>query len=180
MPQKKPDGLSALTFLQSRLDTSSHLEVLNEGAYHWKAYFSFALPAQKNQLEPIKKIWNLPSTYEEFLLHHNGALLYYDDVYGQWGYQFYNTEELITKNRQWQHIYEDDWSSAFLVFAESLGDSDLLLIDTQQPSPIDGECYIVDGDVAYPSSQWRRIAQSFGIWLDRLVVAQGAKYWRWY
>ncbi len=180
MSEKISNGLKAVTFLQSRLDASSHLEVLNEGAHYWKAYFSFAQRAYKDQLEPIKRRWELPPTYEQFLLHHNGALLYYDDVYGQWGYQLYNTEELIAKNEQWQHIYEDDWSPTFLVFAESFGDTDLLLIDTKQPSNVSGESYVIDGDVAYPSSEWRRIARSFSEWLDRLIVAQGAKYWRWY
>ena len=172
-------GVTAIKLLQSKLDASSHLEVMSEKARCWRASFSFEPPVKLESLEQIQTRWPIPLSYEQFLLYCDGALLYYDDVYGQWGFRFYGTSELLAKNALWQKLY-DGWSSSFLVFAESLGDSDLLLIDANRQSDIAGESCVLDGDTGYPVSTWRVIARSFGDWLDRLVVAQGAKYWRWY
>jgi hypothetical protein len=179
MTENMIEGLNSLKLIQSKLDTESHLEVISEGARCWKAFFAFEPSAKKEELEPIQARWSLPRTYEQFLRYTNGALLYYDDVYGQWGFQFYGTKELLTKNALWQSLYSG-WSTSYLAFAESRGDADLLLLDTSRPSNIASECYVIDGDTGYPAHTWQPIGQSFGKWLARLVVAQGAKYWRWY
>lgn len=180
MTRNSQDGLNAIKAVQSKLDSSSHLEVLSERGRRWKAYFSFSSPASEESLTPVLTKWRLPPTYQQFLLYSNGALLYNDDVYGQWGFQLYGVDELLPKNDLWRGLYSDGWSPSYLVFAESLGDSDLLLLDTERFSNIDEECYVTDGDTGYPVRTWRTIAPSFGVWLGRLVVAQGAKYWRWY
>lgn len=172
-------GINALKLLRSLLDETSHVEVISEKAYQWVAHFSFQPPAQAEEIMPIKARWELPSSYEQFLLYSNGAFLYHEDIYGQWGFQLYGTHELLDKNMQWQGLY-DDWVSSYLAFAESLGDSDILLLDTARISPLTKEGCVVDGDTGYSAPTWRVIAPSFGHWLDRLVVAQGAKYWRWY
>ena len=174
------EGLNAIKLVQSKLDKSSHLEVISERAHCWNASFSFEPPAKGANLELVKTRWRLPQTYEQFLLHHDGALLYNDDVYGQWGFNLYGTSVLLEKNALWQSLYEDGWSPFFLVFAETLGDSDLLLLDTKPQADSYAESYVLDGDTGYPVSTWNPIARSFGAWLDHLVVAQGAKYWRWY
>jgi hypothetical protein len=174
------EGLNAIQLVQSKLDKSSHLEVISERANCWNAYFSFEPPAKMENLERVKARWQLPQTYEQFLIHYDGALLYNDDNYGQWGFKLYGTSELIEKNALWQSLYEDGWSPFFLVFAETLGDADLLLLDTKLQADPTAESYVLDGDTGYPVSTWYPIARSFGEWLDHLVVAQGAKYWRWY
>lgn len=179
MTENRVEGLNSLKLIQSKLDAESHLEVISEGTRCWKAFFAFESPAKEEELEPIQARWSLPRTYEQFLLYTNGALLYYDDVYGQWGFQFYGAKELVAKNVLWQSLYAG-WSTSYLVFAESKGDSDLLLLDTSRPSDIVGECYVIDGDTGYPVHTWQPISRSFGKWLTRLVVAQGTKYWRWY
>jgi hypothetical protein len=155
------------------------LEVINEGAEVWIASFTFAEPAGNDALSKMKQQWMLPSSYEQFLLIHNGASLYREKKYGQWGFHIYNTQELLSKNELWHSIYED-LPPSYLVFAESLGDSDLLIIDTNRQSKIPQEYYILDGDTASPIASWSLIARSFGEWLNYLVVAQGAKYWRWF
>ncbi|MGB8347219.1 MAG: SMI1/KNR4 family protein [Ktedonobacteraceae bacterium] len=175
-------GIAALDALRSKLDATSHLEVIHEGGYCWSAFFRFQEPATKEELELVKMHMNisLPPAYEQFLMYCNGARLYQDEVYGQWGFHFYSTGELLSKNIERKKPYGDRWSASYLIFAESLGDADLLVLDTSQYTRDRKDCGVVDGDSGYGPAEWRTIARGFSDWLDRLVVAQGAKYWRWY
>lgn len=99
---------------------------------------------------------------------------------GQWGYHLYGVSDLIARNKHWKERYVNDWPPTYLAFAESFGDADFLLFDTEQPTNEGKDYCVVDGDSGYLSSRWHTIAPGFGDWLDRLIVAQGAKYWRWY
>jgi hypothetical protein len=181
MKEQEYSGLAALAAMRTKLDSASHLEVIHEGGYCWKAHFEFGNPATADSIEKVRSQLDVPfpTVYDQFLRHYDGALLYHDDTYGQWGFQLYGTKDLIEKNMLWQSLY-DGWSASYLVFAESRGDSDLLLFDTSQQTKKPGECVVLDGDTGYPAASWRIITLSFSDWLDRLVVAQGAKYWRWY
>src|SRR6266700_2972996 len=76
--------------------------------------------------------------------------------------------------------YSNAWPTTYLIFAESFGDSDLLVLDASQSIDEGDDCHVIDGDSGYLPHEWRLAARSFAKWLDRLVVAQGAKYWRWY
>jgi len=182
MENNRYAGLTALAVLQRKLDSASYLEVIHEGGYCWKAHFTFEAPAVVKDIEVIKGELQLPlpPTYQQFLLSCNGALLYHDNKYGQWGFRLYGTKNLFTENARWRERYEEDWPPAYLAFAESLGDADLLVLDTAHPVDEDTDCRVIDGDSGYLPREWRGAARSFSDWLDRLVVAQGAKYWRWY
>lgn len=182
MENKSYAGLAALEALRRILDARSYLEVIHEGGYCWKAHFAFGPPATGEDIEAMKAELQvpLPHAYEQFLLLCDGALLYYDDVYGQWGFQLYRTRDLLTENVRWKERYEQDWCSSYLAFAESKGDADLLVLDTAQSKDNGKDYCVIDGDSGYLPPKWRVAAPSFSDWLDRLVVAQGAKYWRWY
>ncbi|MBA2392071.1 MAG: SMI1/KNR4 family protein [Ktedonobacteraceae bacterium] len=175
------NAVHTLNMLKSKLDDSSHLTVLQEGRYCWNAHFTFGEPATPESIERIKEKLQLPFSpaYEEFLLSANGALLYHDNVNGQWGFRLYGTRELFRANARFKERYRIDHSS-YIAFAESLGDADLLLLDTTQFVNEGRDFRVIDGDSADPPAQWKTAARSFCDWLDRLVVAQGAKYWRWY
>jgi hypothetical protein len=113
------------------------------------------------------------------LLQCNGALLYYDDEYGQWGFDLYGTKDLIPMNIECWKIFGDEWPPAYLLFARSRGDTDMLVLDTADF--VNGrDCRVIDGEAIFSPRKWTRAARSFGDWLDRLIVAQGTKYWRWY
>lgn len=182
MTRKGYDGLKALTTLRAKLDAESFLEVIHEGGYPWRAKCTFNAPATREAIVALRERLNvpLPRAYEQFLLYANGAVLYYDDEYGQWGFHLYGTDDLLLKNKHRQEPYGKDWLAPHLLFAESFGDADLLILDTSQPTSEGNDCRIIDGDSGYLPSTWSAIAPGFGDWLDRLVVAQGAKYWRWY
>ena len=147
-------GLNALKVLQQKLDPTSHLEVIHEGGYIWKAHFEFEVPAKGEDLEVIKgQLWlPLPSAYEQFLRHCNGALLYHDDRHGQWGFRLYGTKDLLIENARWKEVYEENWPLAYIAFAESLGDADLLVLDTAQPTGKGRDCRVIDGNGDDPPS----------------------------
>ncbi len=96
------------------------------------------------------------------------------------GFSIVGTKDLLKANLRFKERYKLDNSTTYLAFAESLGDADLLLFDTTQFVKNGRDCRAIDGDSDDPPSQWKVAARSFCDWLDRLVVAQGAKYWRWY
>jgi hypothetical protein len=77
-------------------------------------------------------------------------------------------------------VWDKTARGAYLAFGRSLGDRDLLLMDTSRCTVESKECYVIDGDSESLPKEWSPIARSFGEWLDYLVVAQGAKYWRWF
>ena len=182
MAKQNWNAVHILNLLRSKLDDSSHLEVIQEGGYCCNAHFIFGKPATLEAINSIKKTLQLPfsSAYEEFLLYSDGAFLYEDDMDGQWGFQLYGTKDLLRANLRFRERYQLDNSTTYLAFAESLGDADLLLFDTAQFVDGGRDFHVIDGDSDDPPPQWKIAARSFCDWLDRLVVAQGAKYWRWY
>ena len=179
MPEYLHDAVKMLQLLQSKLNPSAELELVGEGAHSWVASFTFGSPVEESVIERVKARWQLPTSYELFLRTYNGAKLYYDTGYGQWGFQLYQAEELIPENDDWLRLY-DGLPRTHLVFGQSYGDSDLLVLDTTRQTKIPNECSVLDGDTGYPVNTWESMARSFGEWINYLVVVQGAKYWRWY
>lgn len=179
MARQGYDGLSALAALQAMLDASSRIEVIHEGGHRWQAQCLFPPPASEAEIEKMKRQLTVPlsPTYELFLRQHNGALLFASED-GQWGFKLYGTNEILTANEEAKTLY-DDWPTSYLIFAESLGDPDVLVLNTAQPVEEGIDYRVIDGNSDDPVWNWKPAACSFGDWLDRLVVAQGAKYWRW-
>src|SRR5579863_1083146 len=135
-------GIAALAVLRSKLDATSHLEVIHEGGYSWKAFFHFQEAGTKEEIEMVKTQMglSLPTAYEQFLVFCNGAQLYNDNVYGQWGFHFYGTRELLSKNLERKRPYGEAWPVSYLIFAESLGDADLLVLDVSQNTKEGKDC----------------------------------------
>jgi len=98
--ENKNHRTTTLAVLRSKLDATSHLEVIHEGGYSWSAFFRFQEPATKKEIDMVKVQMSvsLPPVYEQFLTYCNGARLYQDDMYGQWGFHLYGTRELLPKN----------------------------------------------------------------------------------
>jgi len=182
MTEKEYDSLRALAALRSKLDADASLEVMHEGGYSWRASFTFAAPAPLDEVQKIRAelSFPLPAAYEQFLLFTDGALLYHNKKNGQWGFHFYGVKELREKNAWWQQRYAESWSPSYFVFAESLGDADLLLLDGTKPTKDSLDCRVLDGDSGYLPDEWEAASRSFDEWLDHLITAQGTKYWRWY
>lgn len=98
--------------------------------------------------------------------------------YGQWGCKILGLEDLINVTKEvveWGYELKPSW----LVFATWLGDVDLLIFDLDKYI-INERNYIIDGEQGERVNDWCNIKGDFSDWLDRLIVSQGTKYWRWY
>ncbi len=168
--------------LQDQLGPDSTLWVTGGAGHYWTAHFRFNPPATSTALQVCKEKLPapLPPEYQDFLMVHDGATLYYDNEYGQWGFDLYGTAELTQRNAEaeWREWLVEPWPPSYLVFGRPWAEPDLLIFDTARIT-LQGECVVVDGDHEEQIANWKVIARSFSEWLDHLVDAQGVKYWRW-
>jgi SMI1/KNR4 family protein SUKH-1 len=155
--------------------------VLQEGGFRFRGVCTFGGPASQQAIDAASAQLGLalPLMYERFLSQYDGALLYRDEMFGQWGFRLYGTGDLVSANARWKQRYNQEWPPSYVAFAESLGDGDLLILDIAQPNKQGTDCRVIDGDSGYQPREWKAAARTFSDWLDRLVVAQGTKYWRW-
>lgn len=170
--------MNFINALKSRLSTNNTLTVQNERGFIMETEFKWNPPAKEMEITSFEKKMNivLPKSYKDFLKITDGAVLFKDKQYGQWGCKLYGISELIEINEQarsWRSL-KDSW----LVFATWLGDQDFLLFDLKKYESGEKK-YIIDGDEGDSEDEFEYIKGDFEKWLDRLIVAQGAKYWRW-
>jgi hypothetical protein len=173
------DPFKSTRLLRETLAHSGHCSVLHEKGFRWEASFDWHPSASAESLDRLAAQLgaSVPEAYLTFLRYSNGATLYRDPVYGQWGHVLYSTETLVTKRSEWREWYEVP--DHYLVFAESLGDGDLLLLDLRSRSFDGYDAYVVYAEENFGPTKWEPIERSFHEWLDHLIVAQGAKYWTW-
>jgi hypothetical protein len=171
--------MKTIEVLRSRLSERNTLLALSEGGLFEEVEFVFNNPIgidAINQFELTHRIV-LPESYKRFLQIANGATLFKDIEDGQWGCVIYSLEQILVKTNYMKSIgfeLHDSW----IVFAEWLGDCDILILDLEK-AKIEKTNYIIDGDSGYPSKEWKYLNGDFETWIDRLIVAQGAKYWTW-
>lgn len=124
-----------------------------------------------------KKIgYSLPKSYVEFLKISDGAILFKDALFGQWGYDLVSIDSIIETTNNIRNLgYNIPMQT--IVIAKSFGDGDFILIDLIKAKNNDD--YLIDGEQGYQYDDWEVIKGKFDKFIDRLIVAQGAKYWRW-
>jgi hypothetical protein len=172
---------AGILLLRQRLSVDGRLEVAHSGrlwmaAFEWFPPTSVEITAETEQ--QLGK--SLPKDYVTFLSTiTNGAVMFYDLQYGQWGFKIYGTSELLEKQRLWQHSLEGKWKSHFVAFAENFGDEYVMAFDLERPTSNAISCTVVQGSPYDPVEYWPVASRSFYEWLDHLVTAQGAKYWEW-
>mgnify|MGYP002682481501 CR=1 FL=1 len=173
--------LSEAISLLRRRTTRKQLEVIH-AHYVWTAGFEWREGASVEDIVQLEETLHrkLPADYAMFLLESNGAVLYKDVKYGQWGFYLYGTHELAAKNQQWSESLRGRWSNTFIAFAETFGDANALIFDTNQPT-LDGTSFAVLEATAYePAEDWPRASRSFQEWFQHLITAQGDKFWTWH
>jgi len=172
--------LDVLIALQQRVAPRNLLEVMH-GSYTWTAGFEWREGAKESAILQTQAELGLtiPCDYREFLRQCDGATLYKDPEFGQWGFVLYGTHELLTQNAMWRRSFQDQWSDTLLAFSENKGESSVLVFDTSRPSVGGQSCVILQATPYEPSEHWRTVSRSFSEWLSHLVTAQGDKYWEW-
>lgn len=171
--------MNTMDSLRSRLSSDGTIAVQNENGYIGNAGFVWKSGAEKIDIDTVEDSLGLllPQSYRDFLVYSNGAILFKETTFAQWGCVLLGTSEVLTatnKVRESGLNIPQHW----IVFAQWLGDGDLLVFDLKRSSELTLP-YIIDGDVGYPVKEWEYISGDFLTWIDRLIVAQGAKYWRW-
>lgn len=172
--------MKSIEALKDRLTNNNTLFVQNENGFTGEMGFEWREPASDLEIENFEMQHNiiLPTDFKNFLKISNGAILFKDIQYGQWGCKIYGLNEIIDISNQvksWGYELRPEW----IVFATWLGDCDILVFDLNK-SGIGTKNYIIDGEQGEPVENWINTRGTFEDWIDRLIVAQGAKYWRWY
>jgi hypothetical protein len=171
--------MKTIEVLRSRLSERNTIFAQSEEGFFREVGFVFNDPIgidAINQFELTHRIV-LPESYKKFLQIANGATLFEDIKYGQWGCVIYSLEQILVKTNFMKSIgfeLHDSW----IVFAEWLGDCDILIFDLEK-AKLKKANYIIDGDSGYASTVGRYLNGDFETWIDRLIISQGEKYWRW-
>jgi hypothetical protein len=172
---------SEIFLLKELLSDNNQLNIYHVGDL-WKATFNWFPTCSEEEINKTQQDLGkpLPEDYIAFLSHiSNGALLFYDVKYGQWGFKIFGIEELYEKQQLWQENFPRTWQSKFLAFAELIGDPNVMLFDLDRPNR-DGNSYaVMEGNAYDEVDEWPIASRSFHEWLDHLVTAQGARYWDW-
>lgn len=118
---------------------------------------------------------SIPEDVWEFWLVTRSATLFKDQQYGQWGVEVLEPAQALAETSRQAISRPRDFTSSDLVLARFFGDSDLVVISCDPERADFGSVTI-----ALPIDKrddWPVVAKSFGEFLDRLVKAQGDKYW---
>jgi hypothetical protein len=170
-----------ISILRNLLDENGRLEVLH-GSYLWSARFVWYPSASGEEIDRLSERVDcaLPEDYLAFLATvSNGAILFQDERYGQWGYRILGTNGFMERQHEWRYSIPSIKDSQYIVFAELLGEASPLAFDLRRPYLRNESCAVVECNVHDPSEQWIVASRSFHEWLDHLVTAQGDKYWLW-
>ncbi|SDS83825.1 SMI1 / KNR4 family (SUKH-1) [Paenibacillaceae bacterium GAS479] len=154
-----------LQALKNRLSHNGTLKVQVTGGYMYEGTCSFGEGASNDQINEFTQFtrWNLPPDYLDFLILHNGAKLF-ADPYGSYVH-------LLSLSEIMQY-HKDSFPDNHFVVAMAM--DGYLLVDCNRitSSPSD---YLV----WFEAGSFYDLKMNFTCWLDRLIVAQGEKYWTW-
>lgn len=154
-----------LTSLKKRFEPSDHLQIQVESGYIYDAKCVFYDPVLDQEFEQFmqKVNFRLPEDYIRFLKNTNGCRLFDDAQYGGEAV-LYGLQELF-------RTYEEA-NTGYLKIACIYQDH--IFIDLKS-SMKGAPNYIMIGE----NQEYRPLNMNFELWFDRLVVAQGSKFWEW-
>jgi hypothetical protein len=103
------------------------------------------------------------------------AELFKDKQYGQWGIEILSPTDAAVETERQRRERARDFHRSDLVVGRFFGDSDLLVLRCEERSADYGSIRValpID-----PRADWPTIASTFDQFLERLIEAQGDKYW---
>ncbi|MEY9975683.1 SMI1/KNR4 family protein [Lysinibacillus sp. RC79] len=159
--------------LKSRLDPENILVVQRDEGYLYNVKFEFNNPATiKDVGRFVKKTgFFLPVDYKEFLLKHNGALLFSDVEYGG-GFELLSIEEVHKEYLEYLDYFPKNW------YPISVDNGDYIIIDSSQVEK-GHQTYLIRYQGGEPVEYAIKLNMNFTTWLDRLIVSQGSEFWLW-
>lgn len=129
----------------------------------------------KNKIYPLIFQTLLPKALEDFYTISNGADLFIDQEYGQWGLKLYPFEEITFASKIYKSSRKNDALQSDLIIGEFYGDSDLLLVRCDPDSDDYGSILVV-----LPIDQrqdWYIVANTFEEFINKFYESQGDKFW---
>lgn len=156
-----------LEALKKRLDSKGLLEVQQEEGYVGKMEAVFNPPATEAELRKLPFI--VPKDYEEFLRLHNGGLIFNHPEYGG-GFELFTVDAILEHRVISGYEYPDNW------FPIAYGYDGCYLIVTDKTI---GNGYLYVMDTGCDFDEDRFIGMVFEDWLEKIIIAQGSKFWEW-
>jgi len=117
----------------------------------------------------------IPDDVRAFWLIARSASLFKDQQYGQWGIEILDPQGAIEETNRQILSRPQDFHAQDLVLATFLGDSDLLVISCEAGRAEFGSVLVARP--LDPRQDWPLVAVSFADFLERVVGAEGDKYW---
>jgi hypothetical protein len=117
----------------------------------------------------------LPVDFRAFLAVSNGASLFKDEQYGQWGLELFDFSECVRATDFFQKERAKDKKAGDLIIGRFLGDSDYLLLRCDSTSSDFG--YIVVVNALDVRDDWYSVATNFFDFVKKFSEKQGDKYW---
>ena len=139
----------------------------------FKLSCSFFDCVDKRLLE--SKNGKLPDELLEFYSLSNGALLFEDKKFGQWGLELFSIDKLEKETAEYFESRSADALHGDLVIGKFIGDSDLLVM-TCDSSASDHNEIIVSGSID-PRNEWYRVSDGLHNFLSDYAKENGDKFW---
>jgi hypothetical protein len=111
----------------------------------------------------------------EFWRNCDGARLFEDKKYGQWGLILLSPSLAAERSRQLHDERPREFMKGDLVVGEFLGDSDLLVVRCDPKAGDFGSVLVVLP--LDPRDAWVRVSSGFEFFLEDYERAEGAKFW---
>lgn len=137
---------------------------------------SFASPAREGDLALVAAQFITPASVLEFWQISDGARLYEDEQYGQWGLLLFSATDALAKTAEFAAQRPRDFKQGDLVLGTFLGDSDLLLVRCDPSLNSFGSVVI-----ALPVDEradWEHAASNLEDFLHFYANTHGEKFWR--
>jgi hypothetical protein len=181
MDQNNKNRFSSIANLRNILGPGNELQViypdiLMECVFQWSAV------SDEKVIEGIESRLSsaLPEDYSSFLQEiSNGALLYYDKKYGQWGYRLYSDAELLDKQARWKDLFDEKWRDDFVAIGEIIEEQHPIIAVREAGKTKPTGLPLYEANPLDPIVYWKKMGDSFTDWIDHLITAQGAKFWDW-
>lgn len=178
IPRRK---FNSIHILKKALRETNSLLIIHPDAI-WIASFEWNNPMTINQDKnlPSQLSIEIPKDLLDFWTEiSDGCLLYYDQKYGQWGYKIYSSSEIEDQQLRWKDLFTDQWYPNFLAIGEITDVDHPIIVMYKDDFKRNLDYFLVEGNPLDPIKYWPRMANSIYEWMDRLITAQGAKYWDW-
>ncbi|UNT53628.1 SMI1/KNR4 family protein [Lysinibacillus capsici] len=167
-----------LKSLNKRLDRENRITLQRENGEILNVTCDWNSPISDHELQEfsLKTHHVLPKELCLFLKQSNGAKLFNNDGLGLDFFEIFNLSEMLNyvneyyANIYYQSAYDKNW----FMIGNYRGYGDYLFVDSQKVTNGEDDylIFVHEGDI-------QRLTMNFETWLDRFIVAQGARYWLW-